>query len=156
MMQFSFFQIVALDDEEENLVKKAENEMKELNWKCRINELERQHKELLSWKNQSESSKPPVGDPKQRQSILKRLSRKDNQDRKAPATVSGAPSRTAASTPADQSTGEKTSQGRRPLSDQGARVEPSTSKGRSSSSEKSKVQTFFKSIKPSKSAWNNK
>lgn len=147
-----FHQIVALDDEEESLVKRAEDEMKNLNWKCRMNELERQHKEILSWKSQpSTSGKPPV-DIKQRQSILKRSgATKDNQDRKAPATVSGALSRTAASTPDV----DKGAQGRRPLSDQGVRVEqPSTSKRRSSSTEKSKIQTFFKSIKPSKPAWN--
>ncbi|XP_060598141.1 polycystin-1-like isoform X3 [Ruditapes philippinarum] len=146
--------IVALDDEEESLVKKADDEMKNLNWKCRINEIERQHKELLSWQNQpSTSDKPPLGDSKLRQSILKRPgASKDNQDRKAPATVSGAQIRTAASTPADDGNG---AQGRRPLSDQGVRVEPaSTSKRRASSNDKSKLQTFFRSIKPSKSAWN--
>jgi hypothetical protein len=128
--------------------------MKNLNWKCRINEIERQHKELLSWQNQpSTSDKPPLGDSKLRQSILKRPgASKDNQDRKAPATVSGAHIRTAASTPADDGNG---AQGRRPLSDQGVRVEPaSTSKRRASSNDKSKLQTFFRSIKPSKSAWN--
>lgn len=130
--------------------------MKELNWKCRINELERQTKDILSWKNTAPSgsgSNPPAGDitKQQRQSILKRLA-KDNQDRKAPSTVTGATSRTAASTPSQDT--KKTASGRRPFSDQGVRVEPSTSQRRSSSQEKGTLQKFFKSVKPSKPAWN--
>lgn len=145
---------MSLDKEEDKLVKKAEEEMKELNWKCRINELERQTKEILNWKNPSGSgSSAPSGETtrQQRQSLQKRPT-KDNPERKAPATVSGATSRTAASTPATET---KTSNGRRPFSDQGARVEPATtSQRRASSQEKGTLQKFFKSVKPSKPAWN--
>lgn len=152
-----FLQLVTLDKEEDTLVKKAEGEMKELNWKCRINELERQTKEILNWKNPQGSgsgTNTPGGEitKQQKQSILKRLAR-DNPERKAPATVSGATSRTAASTPAADT---KNASSRRPFSDQGARVEPqaSTSQRRASSQEKGTLQKFFKSVKPSKPAWN--
>ena len=120
--------------------------MKDLNWNCRINQLEREHHDILT----STSAKPPMGDANRRQSILKRLANRDNlsSERKAPATVSGVMTRASATPPAKDN---KISQGRRPLSDQGARAEPPA---RTTTPEKSKIQKFFKSIKPSKSAWN--
>ena len=141
-------QIEALEKEEEDLVRKAENEMKELNWKCRINQLEKEHKELLNWQRPGDGKKTAIGDAKQRQSVLKKLASKDNQrERKAPATVSGA-SRTSNTPPTKEN---KVTPGRRPLSDQGARLD--TQPQRSSSSDRSKLHSFFKSIKPSKPAW---
>ena len=151
---------MVLDKDEELLVNKAENEMKELNWKCRINELERQTKEILSWKNPSGSgaaTSAPTADllKQKKQSILKRLE-KENPERKAPATVSGAISRPVVSNPA---TDNKTpAKGRRPFSDQGARADAqastSTSQRRSSSQERGVLKKLFKSVKPSKPAWN--
>ncbi|XP_052761742.1 polycystin-1-like isoform X2 [Mya arenaria] len=144
--------IESIDKEEENLVKKAENEMKDLNWKCRINKLEREAKEILDWKN-----KPPAGDGKQgKQTLSKRpMQCKDNSDRRAPATVTGATARNQASAPSSDDKGAQS--GRRPLSDQGARVDaaaPGPSTRRTSNQEKSTLQKFLKTVKPSKAAWN--
>lgn len=134
-----------IDKEEENLVKKAEHEMKELNWKCRINELERQTKEILNWKNQT-GAKSQSDDSKGKQS-KRMVPSKDNTDRRAPATVTGATKRNQESAPTSEDKGGAT--GRRPLSDQGARIEAPTGNKRPSLQEK-----FMKVIKPSKSAWN--
>ncbi|KAH3864143.1 hypothetical protein DPMN_027157 [Dreissena polymorpha] len=150
-----------LENDEEVLVKKAENEMKDLNWKCRINELERQRKELLNWKNQpGGSSKAPSGEgaTQPRQSVGKRGPNRDNTERKAPATVTGGATRDQPSgNPGDE---QGATGGRRPLSYQGARLEGTTPGTRRASSQdkntqdKNTLQKFLKSVKPSKAAWN--
>ena len=122
--------------------------MKDLNLRCRINELERQGKEILSW-HKSSSSKPPVSDSKLRQS--QRIANRDNQEQKAPSTVTGATSRAAATPPGKE---QKPAQSKRPFSDQGARAEQ-TSESKASVPEKNKLQKFLKSVKSSKPAWNN-
>lgn len=157
----STFQLEGLDNDEEVLVRKAENEMKDLNWKCRINELERQRKELLNWKNQpGGSSKPPGGEgaSQPRQSVSKRGPNRDNSDRKAPATVTGGATRDQPS--ANSADEQGATGGRRPLSDQGARLEATPGTRRASSQDKNTqdqkntLQKFLKSVKPSKPAWN--
>ena len=141
---FSFHQIQDLDKEEETLVKKTESEVKELNFRIRVNGLENERRELLNW---SKTDKPP-GDQKQRQSVGTNSTNKDiKTDRKS---VVGA-SRTT-TTPPSKTEGIQT-KGKRPLSDQGARGDLPPP-GKSSASEPRSLQKFFKQFKPSKPAWN--
>ena len=141
---FSLHQIQDLDNEEETLVKKTESEVKELNFRIRVNGLENERRELLKW---SKTDKPP-GDQKQRQSVGTNSTNKDvKTDRKS---VIGA-SRTT-TTPPSKTEGIQT-KGKRPLSDQGARGDLPPP-GKSSASEPRSLQKFFKQFKPSKPAWN--
>ena len=141
---FSLHQIQDLDNEEETLVKKTESEVKELNFRIRVNGLENERRELLNW---SKTDKPP-GDQKQRQSVGTNSTNKDvKTDRKS---VIGA-SRTT-TTPPLKTEGIQT-KGKRPLSDQGARGDLPPP-GKSSASEPRSLQKFFKQFKPSKPAWN--
>ena len=139
-----FFQIEDLDKEEENLVKKAESEVKELNFRLRVNGLEKERRELLNWTKTDKSSV----DQKQRQSNLKNAASKDTKtDKKLSASVIAR--RTSETPPSKVEMSQ--AKGKRPLSDQGARSDvPENGK----SSEPRSLQKFFQQLKPSKPAWN--
>ena len=144
-------QIQDLDKEEESLVKKTESEVKELNFRLRVNGLENERRELLNW---TKTDKPPV-DQNQRQSVLKTSISKDSKSDKKPPTSLTFASRTSGTPPASSLKAEGSQmKGKRPLSDQGARIDL-PAKGKNSSSEPKSLQKFFQQLKPSKPAWNN-
>ena len=145
------FQILDLDKEEDTLVKKAESEVKEINLRLRVNDLGSEKRELLNW---NKTDKPP--DQNQRQSTVKTNTNKDTKSdtKKSPATLTFA-SRTSGTPPATSVKAEGSQmKGKRPLSDQGARIDI-PAKGKSSGAEPKSLQKFFQQVKPSKPAWNN-
>ena len=122
--------------------------MKEINFRLRVNGLENERRELLNW---TKTDKPP--DQNQRQSAVKTTT--TNKDSKKPPTSLTFASRTSGTPPATSLKAEGSqTKGKRPLSDQGARIDL-PAKGKSSGSEPKTLQKFFQQIKPSKPAWNN-
>ncbi|KAL3876004.1 hypothetical protein ACJMK2_033893 [Sinanodonta woodiana] len=139
-----FETIESMDKEEEKLLKRTENELKDWKFRQKISNLEKEGQKLLE-------TKPPL-DSRLRQSIPQRKSLAGNKaDRRAPASVST--SRVAATPPSHKA---EESISRRPLSDQGARGDSITPRAGAETPvpDSSTLKNFLKILKPSKAAWN--
>ncbi|KAK3612214.1 hypothetical protein CHS0354_039486 [Potamilus streckersoni] len=144
MMLKRFEKIETLDKEEETLLKRTENELKDWKFRQKISNLEKEGHKLLETK--------PLLDSRLRQSIPQRKALAGNKaDRRAPASVST--SRVAATPPSQKA---EESNSRRPLSDQGARGDSITprSGAETPAPDPSTLKNFLKILKPSKAAWN--
>jgi hypothetical protein len=131
-----------LDEKEDEMIAKTQKEVDEWGFQSRIKSYESERQGLLQWKQTNTSERGrPVSKVPHRTMTQKSLPGKSDLQ---PSSSASAPVK-----PTLQ-------KGRRPLSDGGRIAAESESEARPlGSRERKSIYNFFKSIKPSKSAWNN-
>lgn len=133
-----------LDEKEDEMIAKTQKEVDEWDFQSRIKNYESERQGLLQWKQTTSGDRGrPVTKTPHRTMTQKSL----------PAKTELQPS-SSASGPVKPAVPTKS--GRRPLSDGGRIASENVSEARPlGSRERKSIYNFFKSIKPSKSAWNN-
>ncbi|XP_069125629.1 polycystin-1-like [Argopecten irradians] len=131
-----------LDDIEGDLIKNCQKEIDEWKWQNRINNMEKENDGLLNWT----TKKPPTTPNTRTTKIPKRVPTQNRQTAKSDVIAKTPPTKPVAK-------GKTPLRTTRPLSDQGGRASQRTEQPGSSNERRSSIFDFFKSVKPSKSAW---
>ena len=133
-----------LDEKEDEMIAKTQKEVDEWGFQSRIKNYESERQGLLQWKQTPSGDRGrPVTKMPHRTMTQKSLPGKSDLQ---PSSSAGGPVKPNITSKGNQ----------RPLSDGGRIAPESVSEARPlGSRERKSIYNFFKSIKPSKSAWNN-